>query len=37
MKNDYKLPKGYEIREVETEDFAKLWEKLNRKTNEKAL
>lgn len=27
MKLSYKLPKGYEIKEIQTEEFAKLWEK----------
>ncbi len=38
MKNEYKLPKDYEIREVETEEFDKLWEKPGKKFfNDSAL
>lgn len=31
MNFEYKLPKGYEIKEIETSEFAKLWEKPGKK------
>lgn len=38
MSTDYKLPKGYEIRDVESEEFGKLWEKPGKKFfNDKSL
>ena len=38
MKNDYKLPNGYEIRDVVSEEFGKLWEKPGKKFfNDKSL